>query len=196
MQLRRADLQELHCITPLANVPSIVRFGILCHERARAVDHISVANAEVQARRASKRVPGGLPLHRYANLYIDARNAMMFDRRHQHLDLCVVRVSTDVLDLPGVVIADRNAAAGMARFAPSPQGLVLIDRDVVFAEWWNVSWEAKQMRCAEVLVPGVVPPQLLLGAYVSCEPARFRFNALDLTEPRVQATINEHMFYR
>src|SRR5829696_9083154 len=166
MQLRRADLQELHCITPLANVPSIVRFGILCHERARAVDHISVANAEVQARRASKRVPSGLPLHRYANLYIDARNAMMFDRRHQHLDLCVVRVSTDVLDLPAVVIADRNAAADLARFSPSPRGLELIDRDLVFADWWNGSVEAKQVRCAEVLVPGEVPPRFILGAFV------------------------------
>jgi hypothetical protein len=196
MQLRRTDLQELHCITPLANVPSIVRLGILCHERARAVDHISAADAEVQARRARRGVPNGLRLHQYANLYIDARNVMMFVRKGEHLDLCVLRVSPDVLDLPNVVIADRNAAADLARFSPAPTGLALIDRDRVFAEWWSDSLEARQVRCAEVLVPGEVPPRFLIGAYVSCEEARRRFDALDLTEPRLQATINEHLFYR
>lgn len=196
MQLRRSDLQELHCITPMVNIASIVRLGILCHEHAEAVRHVSVASAEVQAIRARKVVPNGLPLHQYANLYIDARNAMMYRRKEEHLDLCVVRVSTDVLDLSDVVIADRNAAAEMARFGSSPEGLAMIDRDLVFADWWNASYEAKQVRCAEVLVPGVVPPEFLLGAHVSCEPARLRFDALNLTEPHLQVTISEHLFYR
>ena len=116
----------------------------------------------------------GCLLHQYANLYIDARNAMLFRRQAEHLDLCVLRVSTDVLDLADVVIADRNAAADLVRFSPAPQGLALIDRELVFADWWNGSVEAKQVRCAEVLVPGEVPPRFLLGAYVSCEEARQR----------------------
>jgi hypothetical protein len=196
MQLQRADLQELHCITPIANLPSILRLGILSHERARAVLHDTVAKPEVQARRACKWVPNGLPLHQYANLYVDARNPMMYYRKESHFDLCVLRVSAEVLDLPGVVIADGNAASGMTRFGASPQGLALIDRDLVLAEWWNGSWEAKRVRCAEVLVPKAVPPEFLFGVYVSCEPARRRCNELDLTEPRLQITINEHMFYR
>lgn len=141
MRLRRSDIQELHCITPIANVPSIVRRGILCHERARAVAHISVADAEVQTRRASKRVPGGLRLHEYANLYIDARNVMMYVRKDGHLDLCVLRVSTDVLDLMNVVIADRNAAADLARFAPSPTGLALIDRITCLPSGGAIVWK-------------------------------------------------------
>ncbi|MBA2598751.1 MAG: DUF4433 domain-containing protein [Chloroflexia bacterium] len=180
----------------MANLPSIVRFGILSHERARALPHVSVASAEVQAIRSSRTVPNGLPLHHYANLYIDARNAMMYARKDGHLDLCAVRVSADVLDLPDVVIADRNAAAEMARFGASPQGLALIDRELVCAEWWNSTWEAKQIRCAEVLVPGLVHPQFLIGAYVSCQAAWSRFGELDLTEPRLQVTMNEHLFYR
>lgn len=180
----------------MGNLPSIARLGILSHERAKSLRHVSVASPEVQARRAGKSVPNGRPLHQYANLYIDARNAMMYVLRDRHLDLAVLRVSTDVLDLPGVVIADRNAAGGWARFYPSPQGLAAIDRDLVFADWWNQSDDAKQVRCAEVLVPDEVSVRFLLGAYVPCEAARRRFNELNLTEPRLQATINEHMFYR
>lgn len=180
----------------MATLPSIVRLGILSHDRAQALPHHSVASPEVQARRAAKVVPNGRPLHQYANLYIDARNPMMYVLRGGHLELCVVRVSTNVLDLPGVVIADGNAASGMTRFGPSPQGLASIDRDLVFAEWWSDSWEAKRARCAEVLIPNRVPPRFLIGAYISCEPARRRFNELDLTEPRLQTTISEHLFYR
>lgn len=196
MQLRRSDLGELHCIVPMANLPSIVRLGILSHERARALPHVSVASDEVQTIRGNKVVPSGRRLHQYANLYIDARNPMMYVRRDRHLELCVVRVSVDVLDLPGVVIADRNAAGGWARFGPSPQGLAAIDKALVFADWWNQSYEAKQVRCGEILVPDEVPPKFFLGAYISCEPARQRFNQLDLTVPRLQATLNEHLFYR
>src|SRR5262245_52031944 len=122
MQLRRSDLGELHCIVPIANVPSIVRLGILSHERARTLDHISIASNEVQAIRAGKVVPNGRRLHHYANLYVDARNPMTYVLKDGHLDLCVLRVSTDVLDLPEVVIADGNAAGGMTRFSPSPGG--------------------------------------------------------------------------
>ena len=121
---------------------------------------------------------------------------MMYRRKEEHLDLCVVRVSTDVLDLSDVVIADRNAAAEMARFGSSPEGLAMIDRDLVFADWWNASYEAKQVRCAEVLVPGSVPAEFLIGAHVSCESARVRYGALDLTELSLQVTIQEHLFYR
>lgn len=73
----RAKLRELHCITPIANIPSVLTAGILSHRRAAAVSHESVADPEIQARRARVRVPGGRPLHEYANLYITARNPMM-----------------------------------------------------------------------------------------------------------------------
>ena len=43
--------------------------------------HVSVAMPAVQDRRARKIVPGGRRLHGYANLYICARNPMMFVRR-------------------------------------------------------------------------------------------------------------------
>jgi hypothetical protein len=196
MRLQRADLHELHYITPIANLRSILELGILSHDQAKSLPHHTVASVEVQSIRSSKSVPNGLRLHQYANLYIHARNAMMYSRKEAHQELCVLRVSPEVLDLPGVVIADGNAASGMTRFGPAPHGLTLIDRDLVFAEWWSGSWEAKRVRCAEVLVPGNVPPSFILAAYVSCGPAQARCAALGLTEPDLPATIDAHLFYR
>nr|VFJ98995.1 MAG: protein of unknown function (DUF4433) [Candidatus Kentron sp. LFY] len=74
--------------------------------------------ADVQDRRNKIQVPGGMRLHQYANLYFDARNPMMYKRLAQVEVLCVLCVSTDVLNLPGVVITDQNAASDYVRFYP------------------------------------------------------------------------------
>ncbi len=71
--MERHELQDLHYITPIGNVPSILQQGILSHAGASRLQHQSVAMQEMQDRRARVRVPGGRPLHEYANLYICAR---------------------------------------------------------------------------------------------------------------------------
>jgi hypothetical protein len=172
--------------------------GILSHRRAKQLQHISVAMAEIQDIRAKKVVPGGLPLHEYANLYLCARNPMLYKRKDLHARLCVLRVSTNVLDLPGVVIADGNAASEYTGFWPSPAGLVKVDKDLVCVEFWTdsdqiVEWQKKRVKCTEVLVPDRVEPHFILGAYVSCEEARRTFKTV---EPRLSVTIDAHLFFQ
>lgn len=78
---------ELHCIMPLANVPSVMAQGILSYERAAKLPHHSVAMQPVQDKRDQKQVPGGLKLHQYANVYFHARNPMLFKRKDEALPL-------------------------------------------------------------------------------------------------------------
>ena len=82
--MKRDDLSEVHYITPIANLPSILAHGLLPHKSVQSMPHVSVAMAEIQARRRHVRVPGGRPLHEYVNLYFHARNPMMFKRRGEH----------------------------------------------------------------------------------------------------------------
>jgi hypothetical protein len=125
-----ADLTELHYITPIANVPSILKFGILSNREItrRRVKAVSVALSGVQERRESKVIPGAKPLHEYVNLYICARNPMMYLRRSQHEALCVLQINPAVMDLPGAVIADGNAASGPTAFWQSPTGLSKVNK--------------------------------------------------------------------
>jgi len=172
--MKRSDLHELHYITPIQNVPSIMNHGILCHQKARQLNHASVAMQEVQEIRAKKTIPGGKPLHSYVNLYFCARNPMMYKRAAQHGLLCVLRINTEVIDLPGVVIADGNAASEYTGFWTSKTGLDKTDFNLVFAEWWTDSnqiqqWHKARVKCAEVLVPDRVDPRFIQGAYVSCQ---------------------------
>jgi len=175
--VKRGDLKELHYISPLENVRSILIRGIYCYERAQRLEHRSFAMTEVQEIRHAKRVPGGLRLHAYVNLYICAQNATLYKIHDRHEDLCVLRVSTAVLDRPGVVISDRNAATN-ARFTDSPGGLDLIDPRIVFARTWkhpgdpDVESRHRKARSAEVLVPERVPGAFVFGAYVSCRQSK------------------------
>ena len=92
---------ELHCIMPLTNVASVMAHGILSYELAARLPHHSVAMQPVQDKRDRKQVPGGLKLHQYANLYFHARNPMLFKRKDEAANLCVLCLSRRVLALDG-----------------------------------------------------------------------------------------------
>ena len=196
--MRREELEELHYVTKMANLPSIVEHGILSHRRAARISHKSIAMKEIQDRRAKVAVPGGRPLHEYANLYICARNPMMYMRRNQHLSICVLRIVPAVLDLPGVVVTDGNASSEYVSFRAAPGGLRIVDKDITFADNWTDSdyiqyLRKKTAKCAEVLVPDVLPPNFIFGTYVSCEDARQKLGELGLG---IAAEINTNIFFR
>lgn len=124
-------VSELHCIMPIANLPSVLAHGVLSYDQAARLSHASVAMQPVQDRRDQKRVPQGLRLHQYANLYFHARNPMLYKRLGEAASLCVLRVSLDALDIP-----DSNAASDYVRFL-HPSQWTLINFDDVFAESWT-----------------------------------------------------------
>lgn len=196
--MKREDLEELHYIALIETVPSICKHGILSHKRAMKLSPKSIAKQAVQDIRAKVVVPGGRRLHEYANLYFHARNPMMFLRKARHAELCVLRVGPDVLDLPGVVVTDGNASSKYCRWGAGASGLRLVHHERTFAQWWTDQDEIEQMRkasakCAEVLVPDVVAPTFLVGAYVSCVDSAKLFGRIT---GALQPTVNPDMFFR
>lgn len=197
--MKREDLEELHYITAINNMPSIWREGILSCRRASKYQHDSIASEEIQARRARKIVPGGRPLHEYVNLYFCARNPMLYLRRAKHAEICILRIDLAVLNLPGVIIADRNASSDWVRFSPSPEGLSTIDGELVFSEYWThpgdqiLEWKHKSIKCAEVLVPDRVGAHYIFGVYVSCAEAKTKFEA---TGVPLSLEIKPYLFFK
>jgi len=88
----RNELEELHFITAIDNVLSILEHGILCYQQAINVQHTSIAMNVVQQRRDDKIIPNAGSLHSFANLYFHARNPMMYVRKALHEDICVLRM--------------------------------------------------------------------------------------------------------
>ena len=186
--MNRDEITELHFIAPIANVPSIIEHGILSHKLAGRIDHHSVAMPEIQERRKNKQIPGARTLHDYANLYFDAHNPMLSRLREHNDDICVLRVDAGVLDLPGVIIADRNAASDWVRFSRVIEGLQAIDRERVYARYWTHpdpydEMSHKSEKCGEVLIPDCVMPNYFVGACVANGVALLQFQELSIGLP-------------
>lgn len=189
---------ELQCIMPMANIRSVLAHGILSYERAAQLSHASVAMQPVQELRDQKHVPGGLRLHQYANLYFHARNPMLYKRLDEAANLCVLRISTDVLQINGTVVTDQNAAGKYVRFLHPTQWRELPFDDIFAMSWKHpddqiAEWRHKSRKCAEVLVPKGVPSQCLRGAYVIDTQAEQRLAAIGFRLPIV---VNPALFFR
>jgi ssDNA thymidine ADP-ribosyltransferase DarT-like protein len=122
---------------------------------------------------------------------------MLYKRRDQHENICVVRVSPDVLDLPGVVVTNGNASSDYVRFAAAPAGLRIVDEELTFAEFWTHEnpveyYRRKCAKCAEVLVPNRVAPEYIMGSHVSTENAR---NSLREIDEDIKIKLNPEMFF-
>ena len=188
---------ELQCIMPMSNIASIQANGILSYERASKLAHKSVAMQPVQDLRDQKQVPGGLRLHQYANLYFHARNPMLYKRLNEAASLCVLRVSTAVLRIQGAVITDQNAAGKYVRFF-APSQWRQLDFDDIFALSWKhpddqiAEWRHKSRKCAEVLIPHVVAPANVVGAYVIDARAEARLREEGFRAP---ITVDKVLFF-
>lgn len=195
--MERAELKELYYITSISNVASILDRGILCYDSATKIEHDSVADEEVQERRSHVLVLGRARLHDYANLYLNARNAMLY-RRAKHegrIDsLCVLRVATEVLNAPGVVIADCNAASSTVEFYDQiDDGLAALNKWELFAKSWENDLQRRSRMQAEVLVPGVVGSEYLTRAYVGSNRAEASLRRI--AGRKIPIIRNDHMFF-
>ncbi|HSE58844.1 MAG TPA: DUF4433 domain-containing protein [Nitrospiraceae bacterium] len=170
----------------------------LTHRKAATLPHRSVAMEEIQDRRREKRIPNARALHDYVNLYFDAHNPMLSKCRRHNDSICVLRVEATVLERSGVIVSDRNAAADWVRFYPVTEGLQALEKELVFAEYWTNSTDLlderrrKAVKCAEVLVPDSISPELLLGAYVANDRALRTYQGLDI---RLPVVIKSSMFF-
>jgi hypothetical protein len=179
-RMRRSDIGELFYIAPVGNVASIAVTGILSHNRAARVAHRSVALNVIQERRERVPVSRTRMLHDHANLYICARNPMMYHVVHNNPinDVCLIRISPEVLDLPEVAVSSTNASRYGVRFDPPTLGLAGLDLATVHEHNWSrpndevESYRRKGIKCAEVLVPDAIDPKYLLGAYAPNETVR------------------------
>jgi len=191
-------IKEFQCIMPMENIPSVLKLGILSYERAAKLrQHRSVAMPEVQEKRDRKDVPGGLKLHQYANLYMHARNPMLFKRKDEAATLCILRISTEVMHISGVVITDCNASSDYVRFL-HPSQAALLDYDTIFAEDWRhpgdqiAYYRHRSQKCAEVLIPHCVEPKFIIGAYVVDETAETKLKSFGFG---LTITIDRKIFF-
>jgi hypothetical protein len=89
-----------------------------------------------------------------------------------------------------------------ARFKSSPKGLEMVDKDLVFAEYWNHpdlyrKYKHVSIKCAEVLVPDRVEARYIRGAYVSC-PESKKALEMKLSDAglSINVVVNTYLFFK
>lgn len=177
--MNRSDIKELHYIAHIDNIKSILQQGILCHNKAKRMDHISVADSKIQERRSKVVIPPRYRLHDYVNLYFNARNPMMrkIVAKHNYKELLVLKIDVAILDEANVIITDKNASSDYVHFYDDVnEGIDKLKRERVYAKYWTDPDPIEEFRkrseiCAEVLVPNLVRPEFIIGCYVSCQEA-------------------------
>lgn len=184
-------------IMPIYNIPTVIEKGILSNRKADKIRHKSIALQEVQDRRDEKKVPGGLCLHDYANIYFDPRNPMMYKKRNLAEKLCVLTINAEIMDLANVVVSDRNASSSYARFYSPIEGIRKLDFQIIFMTSWTsdnpfTEMSQKSIKCAEVLVPNHIPYEYISSALVVNETAMKELMKLGF-EKKIE--INSKVFF-
>ena len=193
--LKRTKKHYLYNIQPISNISSILRYGILCYDLADKIPHESIALNDVQQRRELVKVPNGKKLHQYANLYFTYNNPMLYMRKEQAEELCILVVSNKVLDIQDCILTDRNASTDLVKFYTPEDGINQIQFEKVFSQYWTHenAYEQnnhKAIKCAEVLIPKKIPYLYILGAYAVSETAKIKllneqFDRKIIVDPKV-----------
>lgn len=123
---------------------------------------------------------------------------MLFKRKDEAADLCVLRISVDVLKQQGTVITDCNAASDYVRYLAPAQWRVLNFDDIYALDWRHPGnaaryYQHRSRKCAEVLVPHRVEPPYLSGAYVVDLLAAERLARRGVSLP---ITVDRVLFFR
>lgn len=196
-------IEFLYNINDLSNLKSIFKHGILSKntlKKRNIVQYADLSNKDVQKRRDNKIIPNHGFLHDYANLYIDARNPMMFfEISNKNInELCVICVDKRVLDLKGTIISDQNAASQLAYFSEPEKALEYVNFKMIFAKDWNDTdygnyIKKKAIKCAEVLVPNEIPVEYLLKIKVANEQAQKNVEAFNIN---VLIEVDKEIFFQ
>lgn len=202
--MKKSDIKELQYITHIANLSSILEKGILSHKLVEQIPHEHIDNKEVQKIREQKYttreqdyIPGGIPLHNYVNLYLCARNPMLYCRKELHENLCILRITPSILNIDGAIITDRNAACGISRFLCISEEMPDLNKDLIFARFWKLGNDIeynnrKQIKCAEVLVPNQLNPSYIFGIFVSCKSTKLKVIQVF---PETKVSVNPDIFF-
>ncbi len=174
--MANSKIRQLYYITHIKNLPSIMKHGILSHERVEqdCVEYTSIYDSEIVSNRRQRQTPDGRSLWSFANLYFQARNPMLYRVKQRREDeIAVLAIKKSILSQTDVFISIGNAASFVSDILPVSEGTraVLKIWDIINNEWWQAEDGSKRKIMAECLVPDRVQPEFIQAMYVANDTA-------------------------
>lgn len=173
--------RSLYHMTPIENVPSIFRFGVLSRNLLSCLAHIgvkprSIDNPDVNSRRSYIEIDGR-SLHDFVPMYWTTHTPMQYHITQSHKvidedDLAFVVIEKKPLLLKaGVFTTSGNAARNDTRFYPGWDGELILDESVMESRRCYKTGRFR-MKSAEVLYPDRLCPEYI--QYVAVRNQRTR----------------------
>lgn len=150
--LQGYGIQTLWHVTHLANLASIMEYGILSREEIhrKNLQFEDISDPSVQRLRTG--------YHNYVPLFLVLSTPMLYVCWQRHSEaVAAIEVNIQVADFKGVQFSDGNIAASKTNIYSDPKNLQNLDWEVIRAPWGAYSQEWKRKRSAEILVPQFVP---------------------------------------
>ena len=165
--------KQLFYITHINNLPSILQKGILSHSiiEKQKINCTQVYDKEIVSKRKDIRIMDNKGLWEYANLYFQPRNPMLYRVVHEQFaeKIAVLAVDWNVVKLPGVFIANGNAASLESDIIRSGQDYWKIFnqlKNIFNSEFWMDEDGSKRKVMAECLIPDKISPSYIKEIYV------------------------------
>jgi len=196
---------KFYNLSPLKNLESILEKGMLCHrllEEDKNIQYENIANSEIMDNRKAKFIKYNKTLQDFANLYFNARNAMMYSvtrddktKENTSSEYAVIEIEIDIrkshCDAP-VIITDINAARKASIFYDA-QWLSLETfekiKDCALQDYFEGNKAETQAEC---LIENKVSPSYFKRIHVCCYETRDKVN---LIQKRLPININRTMFF-
>jgi len=199
--MTRGHIDGLYYITHVDNVPSILKRGILSHERVEKeeIEYTPIYDRGIVLKRGSKLTPDGRTLWSFANLFFQPRNPMLYrvicERSAD--EIAVLAVRPVILNRRDIFISTGNAAHSQSSILPRDEGLKAIPeiREDLDRIWWSPLDGSKRRIMAECLVPDEVPPELIQAIYVPSHEASARMKEM-LQQPSIQIVPEPRTFFK
>jgi len=176
--MNKPNIKSLYYITHVENLPSILNRGILSHNKVEELEvlHTPIYDKSIISKRKDKSTVERGSLWEYANLYFQPRNPMMYRVVHEkdRRNIAVIGVKPTILQAPGGMITDGNAANESTKFFPINQGLEVLQQQwkIIQNDWWNGSDGSKRKIMSECLVPEQINPEFIHSIFVRDHKAK------------------------
>ncbi|MBP0015051.1 MAG: DUF4433 domain-containing protein [Roseofilum sp. SBFL] len=170
--MTKPQIKNLYYITHINNIPSILENGILSHQELldSHIQFTPIYDSDIVNRRQHRSISDDQTLWSYANLYFQPRNPMMYRviKEGYIKNIAIISIKPQVLEEPGVAIADGNAAHNQTKFYPLSEGQIRLEKNwkTIQKEWWKDTDGSKRVIMSECLIPKLVKPTLIDSIFV------------------------------
>lgn len=166
-------IKQLFYITHIDNVVSILKHGIMSHQQIEEtkIPFTKIYDTQIVSSRQYRQTPDNKSLWEYANVYLQARNPMLYRV------LCEKDASEIVIiGIDRSIMANRDSFFSAGNAASYSSDIVSIKdsgnafkevKNSLDNEWWNDVDGSKRKIMAECLIPKKIDPEYLRTIYVS-----------------------------